>query len=71
MKKIFPLKKYIFPPPATPPPSPAAVYIMNEAPGLYNKITLSKGKFLIRDSVTYIHNDVDSDYPKQIKFFAF
>ena len=74
MKKVFPLKKYLFPsskPPfhPPPPPPPAAVYIMNAAPGLYNKIILSKGK-LFNKGFCYLHNDVDSRYPKKIKFFC-
>ena len=70
-EKIFPLKKYLFPP-ATPPPSPAAVYMLNAAPGLYHNINiiLSKGK-LFNKGFGYLHNDVDSNYPKKIKFFCF
>lgn len=75
MKKVFPLKKYLFPSskppfPLPPPLPPAAVYIMNAAPGLYNKIILSKGK-LFNKGFCYLHNDVDSHYPKKIKFFVF
>ena len=72
-KKFSPLKNISFPqanPPSPPPPPPAAVYIMNAAPGLYNKIILSKGK-LFNKGFCYLHNDVDSHYPKKMKFFVF
>ena len=68
-EKIFPLKKYLFPP-STPPPSPAAVYMMNAAPGLYHNIILSKGK-LFNKGFGYLHNDVDSNYPKKNQIFLF
>ena len=43
---------------------------MNAAPGLYNKISLSKGTPFDK-GFCYLHNDVDSHYPKKINFLAF